>query len=1124
MKNLYFTIFLLTVSTFIFAQNIKINLKPNKTELTNILNKKSGISFKATINKLVVRETKVKNLDFFKLADEAFVNNPHIACPNIPVITRLIEIPLGAEVSVNTFNIQEETINLNDYEITKQLVPVQQSVSKSEDDSQVEFAKNESIYNTNAFYGNDLVKVEILGIFRNKRIARLSISPYQYNPITNEIKVIYNFSANISFIHADYEATNKLKAKTASVYFYANDKLTLNTIENQSKDAITHYPTKMVIVADPMFETQLQDFINWKRRKGFTVIEAYTNNPDVGTTTGDIKNYLKGLYDAGTASDPAPSFVLFVGDVAQIPTFNGTTASHKTDLYYCEYTGDFFPEIYYGRWSAQNTSQLQAQIDKSLEYEQYTMPDPSYLGHNLLVAGVDQEGGDPGGFSSIHGNGQLEYGMNNYFNTAHGISVYEYLYPLSDEPVSVQNIKNDFNSGVGFTNYTAHCSSDGWANPSFLVSDVSNLTNNHKYGLMIGNCCESNTFAVNTCFGEAILRKANGGVVGYIGGSNSTYWDEDYHWGVGAQNIQADPAVNYNAAKLGAYDKAFHDHGETEDKWFVTNAAVLVGGNFAVEQANDSKHKYYWEIYHLMGDPSIMNYFGVPDALSIDYANAITTEQTTLTVTTEEYAYVAISQNNVLLDAQYTGANTSVTLSFPAFASVGTADIVVTKQNRQPHIGTIDIVETAIHNDMAVSQIIQPTTDYNCSGITVTPKVIIKNYGQDVITSVKVNYKLDNGSVVTQNWTGSLENLATATVNLADITLSVGSHTFKAYTTLPNGVSDDNTANNSKTQNIEVQDNAVVSAFSTETLESCYYPVDITFTNTSQNANSYFWDFGDSGTSTDVNPTHTYTADGVYTVKLTATDTVCGNDTEIKTDYIKVDSSMPCNYCDASSNSAQYEGITNVNFNTINNTSTNSNYTDFTSISTDINRNNQYTLSVESSQNYNTDDIFAWIDWNRNGSFNDAGEEYDIDYEYASGTGMGTIDITVPENASIGMTRMRIRLFDASFNDPSPCGATDYGEVEDYSLNILNLNSISTNVAKELFNIFPNPNNGKFIIETHSADISKIDIYTVSGELVYSNYINNNVLNIDIHGIDKGVYIVKIINDIDSQIKRIVIE
>jgi PKD repeat protein len=45
----------------------------------------------------------------------------------------------------------------------------------------------------------------------------------------------------------------------------------------------------------------------------------------------------------------------------------------------------------------------------------------------------------------------------------------------------------------------------------------------------------------------------------------------------------------------------------------------------------------------------------------------------------------------------------------------------------------------------------------------------------------------------------------------------------------------------------------------------------ITFTNTSSNASSYSWDFGDGSTSTAGNPVHSYAAEGIYTVQLTAT-------------------------------------------------------------------------------------------------------------------------------------------------------------------------------------------------------------------------------------------------------------
>jgi len=56
----------------------------------------------------------------------------------------------------------------------------------------------------------------------------------------------------------------------------------------------------------------------------------------------------------------------------------------------------------------------------------------------------------------------------------------------------------------------------------------------------------------------------------------------------------------------------------------------------------------------------------------------------------------------------------------------------------------------------------------------------------------------------------------------------------------------------------------------------------VTFTNTSQNAVSYAWDFGDGQTSTQADPTHNYSGEGLYNVRLITTNP-CGNDTAYST-------------------------------------------------------------------------------------------------------------------------------------------------------------------------------------------------------------------------------------------------
>jgi hypothetical protein len=556
-------------------------------------------------------------------------------------------------------------------------------MSKRDDPAKVPFIIHKEFYLTDQWLADDLVRITYSGTLRALVLARVEISPVQYNPATGKIRIYDDLGAEIVFEQANYPATLELKKQKASPWFNSLYAM----VENYkplppSDELITASPVTYVIVSDPMFQTTLQPFIAWKKKKGFKVIEGYTNNPDVGNTTTSIKAWLQGLYTTPPAGYNTPSFVLLVGDVAQIPAWAGTAGSHVTDLRYCEYTGDNLPEVFYGRFSATTVAQLQPQIDKTLEYEQYLMPDPSFLGQAVMAAGADAS-------YQTHSNGQIYYGTETYFNAAHGIFSHTYLQPEPSGANYSQNIKNNVSAGVAYANYTAHCSSNGWADPSFVISDIAALTNAHKYCLMVGNCCLSCKFDVNS-FAEEQLRAENKGSVGYIGGSNNTYWNEDYWWGCGYKTVVLHPA--YDAAHLGAYDGTFHDHGEAVADWFITQGQMTVCGNFAVEESTSGLKTYYWEIYHLMGDPSLMIYYSVPPALTATYQSPLMIGMTSLAVSTQPYAYIALSMNGTLLDAKTADATGAATLNFTALNTPGMADIVITKQNRQPLISSIQVI------------------------------------------------------------------------------------------------------------------------------------------------------------------------------------------------------------------------------------------------------------------------------------------------------------------------------------------------------------------------------------------------------------------------------------------------
>ncbi len=153
-------------------------------------------------------------------------------------------------------------------------------------------------------------------------------------------------------------------------------------------------------------------------------------------------------------------------------------------------------------------------------------------------------------------------------------------------------------------------------------------------------------------------------------------------------------------------------------------------------------------------------------------------------------------------------------------------------------------------------------------------------------------------------------------------------------------------------------------------------------------------------------------------------------------------------YCSNASSNSSDNGITNVSMNTINNPSVATpSYTDFTSVNTTLLIGENYDLSVKvKTYSTTTSYIKAWIDWNRSGTF-DSGEDYDL------GTAVNTTDdytsdspitITVPSNAGIGNTRMRI--ISKQDSAPTACTTFGYGEVEDYTIVIARPTGAEINV------------------------------------------------------------------------------
>lgn len=150
----------------------------------------------------------------------------------------------------------------------------------------------------------------------------------------------------------------------------------------------------------------------------------------------------------------------------------------------------------------------------------------------------------------------------------------------------------------------------------------------------------------------------------------------------------------------------------------------------------------------------------------------------------------------------------------------------------------------------------------------------------------------------------------------------------------------------------------------------------------------------------------------------------------------------------------------------------------------------------------------VWIDFNADGEF----EFNEIVVSENGVENQITESILVPTSASTGIIRMRILY---GFNSPaSACdnGLFEFGELEDYCLNLENLSSVYTQVDDREFAIHPNPIQHSFSIAGNFSIDQKHDltILDIVGKTVLT--IEDFEINkaIDLSSFSSGVYFIKI--------------
>ncbi len=652
---------------------------------------------------------------FCTLDIEGSILGGKIGSPALPQFGSIIEVPVCKGFNVTVSNAVYDTVSL-----PLPVTPVQPSRSKS-DTSTLHLVVDRNAYSTDAYLG-EVARIEYIGIARDRHIARLVFSPVRVNPVQNKAIVCRSATVTVEYIGADEEATLDLfrchYTPAYSIGTKLNNLLSPKYVSNAT-------PVRMAVLAHSSLRCdKLEEFLTWKRQQGLRVDVYYIDELGIQSTAA-IANMLTGLYTGATEADPAPAYLLIIGDVAQVPVHASKLSGnvyndHYTDLYYTTWSsGDKVPDCYHGRISATSSSSLTDILNKILLYERYQFSDDNYLARAALIAGVDQSWSvNTSDNAYTYADPAMDYIASFYVNHANGYDTVTYYknrtnYAPNGIPVTgssrdnatATTLRNYYNAGAGWINYSAHGDWNEWSIPAFTVNNANAMTNNNMPSFMIGNCCLSNKFDKSTCLGEALLRKGNNaGAVGYIGGSNYTYWSEDFYWAVGVRNnISGTMTPTYTPSKLGCYDRLFHTHNESLNNRAATASKMMFYGNMAVQNSGSSLTEYYWEVYHLMGDPTLMPWLGRAEEPYVVVNDA----GTTIYIGTVSGAYIAVvdpSNDMQVINAVFADADGNATLSLPSSHSA--LMLSVTAQGHKPFHYTFN--NLAIREPNAVSAEVWP--------------------------------------------------------------------------------------------------------------------------------------------------------------------------------------------------------------------------------------------------------------------------------------------------------------------------------------------------------------------------------------------------------------------------------
>jgi len=700
------------------------------------LNKINDINYKNQVfNSLEISDCKVSGQNGY---------------PQIPVYSKLIALPNTGNFSVDNFNFENEIIELNN-----KIVPF-----GFEDNLELssEFSRSEEWYPAKQVVISDPI------IMRGIRFAQVSVYPMQYNIAEDRVRILKSVNLDLSVdssININ-EKTRETEKPAGSFGRVARSGIIGNEICETDDTGM------YLFICPDIAVEEITRLAKWKNRLGHEV--KVTPISETGTTNVDIKAYLQDAYDNWEVT---PEYVVLVGDIDgtyTMPTFYkdaylGNT--NETDHTYALLDGtDYFPDVFIGRISIQNSTQLTTVVNKIINYESNP-----YIGNDWQSKAI-----------------MCTY-VNSYYTSSRETvmeireKMLDYSYTVVDTFISpYQNgqitLRNKINSGYSFVNYRGAGGPAYWVSDGgimFEIDDINALNNGFMLPFVTGIVCGGGDFGDNgsswtpgydNCFGETWLNAGNPslpkGGIGFIGPS------------------EHDTKTPFNNANDAGIYQGITREGLNKGGEMLLRGKIELYNNYPNMHewglALDSD-QFYFYVYNLLGDPGLPVWTDVPQ--SFDY-QVINTPETTSnhleilidgTIPDKAGFVVVITRTddvniNELVAVGLTDENGTAVIPC---GFVGTGfNVTVSKAGFIPQTYELDIAEAS---NIALTNFelqAQPTP-----GSTIAITSAFKNVTADTASDINITVSCDDDEVIVSTEEFIIASLDAEASSIQDIYVNI---------------------------------------------------------------------------------------------------------------------------------------------------------------------------------------------------------------------------------------------------------------------------------------------------------------------------------------------------------------